>query len=43
MKDLGTLIQALLLAGAVTYFLPYLIGGVRETIQELKQEREGKR
>jgi len=36
MKTIGTLIQALFLAGGVAYFIPYLVAGIRETIQELK-------
>jgi hypothetical protein len=38
MSAIGTLIQALLLAGGVAYFIPYLVAGIRETIQELRED-----
>lgn len=39
MTIIGKLIQALLLAGGVAYFIPYLVAGIRETIQELKGDK----
>lgn len=39
MKTLGTLIQALLLAGVLVYALPYLIETTKEFISELKEEK----
>lgn len=42
MSTIGTFIQAALLAGATVYFVPYLVEGVRELIQELR-EGEGER
>ena len=38
MKTIGTLIQALLLAGATVYFLPYLVAGVKELINDLRKD-----
>lgn len=38
MQTVGTLIQALLLATATVYFIPYLIAGVRELIQDLRED-----
>jgi len=38
MQTIGTLIQALLLAAATVYFIPYLIAGVRELIQDLRED-----
>jgi hypothetical protein len=43
MRAIGTLIQAGLLAVCTVYILPNLWAGVREIIQELTEEREGKR
>ena len=40
MGAIGKIVQALLLAGATVYFIPYLIAGTRELIQEIKEERE---
>lgn len=37
MKAIGTLIQAGLLAGAMTYFLPYLFTGMRELVNEIRE------
>lgn len=31
------LIQALLLAGATVYLLPYLVAGVKELIEEIRE------
>lgn len=36
MTTIGKFIQALLLAGGVAYFVPYLVAGIRELIQEIK-------
>lgn len=41
MQTIGTFIQALLLAGATIYFVPYLVEGVKELVQDLR-EGEGK-
>jgi hypothetical protein len=41
MSTIGTFIQALLLAGATIYFVPYLVEGVKELLQDLREE-EGK-
>ena len=43
MKAIGTLIQAGLLAVCTVYLLPNLWAGVREIIQEMTEEREGKK
>ena len=40
MKTIGTLIQALLLAGATVYFIPHLVAGVRELINDLREDQE---
>lgn len=40
MVVIGKVIQSLLLAGATVYFIPYLIAGVRELIQEIKEIKE---
>jgi hypothetical protein len=39
MDTVGKLIQVTLIAGAIAYFIPYLIAGIRETIQELKENK----
>jgi hypothetical protein len=39
MKTIGTLIQALMLAGVVVYALPYLIETSKEFIAELKEDK----
>ena len=40
MVAVGKFIQALLLAGALVYFLPYLVEGVKELIQEIREGQE---
>ena len=39
MKTIGTLIQALLLAGATVYFIPHLVAGVLELINYLLEDQ----
>ena len=39
MNTIGKVIQAALIAGAIVYFIPYLMAGIRETIQELKENK----
>lgn len=40
MVAIGKLIQALLLAGATVYFIPYLAQGARELFNEIKENKE---
>lgn len=40
MNTIGKLIQVALIAGAIVYFIPYLIAGIRETVQELREGQE---
>jgi hypothetical protein len=39
MNTIGKLIQVALIAGAIAYFIPYLMAGMRETIQEIKENK----
>ena len=41
MNTIGTLIQDLLLAGGVAYFIPYLVAGMRELFNEIREDRQG--
>ena len=38
MTTIGTFIQALLLAGATVYFIPYLVAGVKELVNDLRKD-----
>lgn len=40
MNTIGKLIQVALIAGAIAYFIPYLIAGIRETIQEMRENKK---
>ena len=39
MSAIGKVIQALLLAGATVYFIPYLAQGARELLNEIKEDK----
>ena len=39
MNTIGKLIQVALIAGAIVYFIPYLMDGIRETIQEIREDK----
>jgi hypothetical protein len=38
-NTIGKLIQVALIAGAIVYFIPYLMDGIRETIQEIREDK----
>jgi hypothetical protein len=40
MTTIGTLIQALLLAGGVAYFIPYLWAGMKELFNEIREDNK---
>jgi len=40
MTTIGTLIQSLLLAGGVAYFIPYLVAGMKELFNEIREDNK---